>query len=360
MRAVVDQRSYNTTIKRRKGRQKRKEVHVTCHNIKEEDDADNTNNKAQRLTIYGVGYNQEGEIGLGHRSNLSSFTRLSFCDTMHITGIYYCSQSFFYTTASNELYCTGYNKYGQLGLGHTSEYIIKPTLNKYFKCADRAIDFISNSVCSYHTILKTQSGKLCGFGWNNNGQLGIGRKSFKESVPIELDAEIFATNYIISISCGFHHSLFLTDHGDIICVGSNQYGQTGFGSNVAEVLSPSIVDITNDIDMIGVQCGEYYSCCLDKNGNVFVIGRNDSGQLGLGDAAPAIKNEECAYRPKLIEWFKRKAIVITEIQCGDYHTLCLDSKGCVYAFGNNEYGQIGAMEDAADASSVNVPTQCKL
>ncbi len=55
---------------------------------------------------------------------------------------YHGSQSFFYVTCTNELYCCGYNKYGQLGLGHTSEYIIKPTLNKYFKNnSNRYIEF---------------------------------------------------------------------------------------------------------------------------------------------------------------------------------------------------------------------------
>ena len=183
---------------------------------------------------------------------------------MRIIGVYYGSQSFFYLTAGNELYCCGYNKYGQLGLGHTSEYIIKPTLNKYLSSEKKKIDYISNSVCSYHTILKTKNGKLYGYGWNNHGQLGIGKKSFKESVPIELTADVFDyTNYnIIQISCGFHHTLFLTDDGRVICCGSNQYGQLGFGSNVSQVITPSFIDAIKDV--ISVQCGEYYSTCLDK------------------------------------------------------------------------------------------------
>ena len=275
---------------------------------------------------------------------------------MDIIGVYYGSQSFFYLTASNELYCCGYNKYGQLGLGHTTEYIIKPTLNKYLSNSSRIISFISNSVCAYHTILVTRNGKLFGYGWNNNGQLGIGKKSFKESLPLELTSftQEFSDYNIIQISCGFHHTLFLTDDGRVICCGSNQYGQLGFGSNVTEVISPSFVDSLSNI--ISIQCGEYFSVCLDKNGNVFVFGRNDSGQLGLGSL---IKNEECVYKPKIIEYFKQNGIVITRIECGDYHCLCLDSKGCVYSFGNNEYGQVGCIDKKYD-SFVNIPALCKL
>ena len=278
--------------------------------------------------IYAVGYNEEGEIGLGHRSNLCDFTRLSFCDSMHITGVYYGSQSFFYLTANLDLYCCGYNKYGQLGLGHSTEYITKPTLNKHVR---ERVEFISNSVCAYHTILKTVKGRMYGYGWNSNGQLGIGRKSFKESVPQPLLLGMDVN--IISISCGFHHTLFLTDDGRVVCCGNNQYGQLGFGCNVDEVVSPTMVEWDGFEDMLSVQCGEYFSVSLDKAGNVWSFGRNDSGQLGLP------QKRDCVFTPKLVPYFKRKELVVAKVECGDFHVLCLDAKGSVYSWGNNEYGQ---------------------
>ena len=162
--------------------------------------------------------------------------------------------------------------------------------------------------------------------------------------------------HIISICAGFHHTLFLTDGGRVICCGSNQYGQLGFGENVTEVITPSFVDSSILKDIIAIQCGEYYSLCLDRHGNVWVFGRNDSGQLGLGSL---IKNEDCVYKPRILEYFKQNGIVITKIQCGDYHSLALDSQGNVYAFGNNEYGQVGCIDKKYD-SSVSTPTLCKL
>merc|ERR1739841_412425 len=77
---------------------------------------------------------------------------------------------------------------------------------------------------------------------------------------------------------------------------------------------------------------------------------------GLGDL---VKNNDCVFVPVVVEYFKERNIVITQIQCGDHHTLCFDAKGVVYAHGNNEHGQVGCSEKKYE-SFVSLPTKCVL
>ena len=51
--------------------------------------------------------------------------------------------------------------------------------------------------------------------------------------------------------------------------------------------------------------------------------------------------------------------MITKICCGDFHVLCLDSKGTVYAHGYNQHGQVGCFEKRYE-KAVSLPTRCVL
>lgn len=259
----------------------------------------------------------------------------------------------------------GYNKYGQLGLGHDTEYIIKPTLNKYFSSEHRQISFISKSVCSYSTIVKTKNGQLYGFGSNDHCQLGIGKKSFKEKVPVLLTSGAFDVYgatvdqlNVKAVSCGFHHTLFLTDSGRVICCGNNKFGQLGYGENVNELISPALIDAANLKNIEQIVCGEYFSLALNKRGAVYAFGKNDCGQLGLGDTLSS--DDDSVFVPTLIRWFQSNGITVEKVQCGDKHVLCLDSDGTSYAFGSNDYGQCGCDGKTNCFVRVSIPAAIKL
>jgi alpha-tubulin suppressor-like RCC1 family protein len=72
------------------------------------------------------------------------------------------------------------------------------------------------------------------------------------------------------------------------------------------------------------------SVCLDREGNVWSFGRNDGGELGLGDI-------HARYTPTKIKILKN----IIQISCKTLHTLCLDDQGKVWVFGNSKCGQLG-------------------
>ncbi len=68
------------------------------------------------------------------------------------------------------------------------------------------------------------------------------------------------------------------------------------------------------------------------DGKVYCWGKN-LGVLGNG------RNDCINYRPELNEYLSDKYII--DICCGHWHSLVLTNNGEVYAWGANEFGQIG-------------------
>ena len=77
----------------------------------------------------------------------------------------------------------------------------------------------------------------------------------------------------------------LDKNGNVWAWGNNRYGQLGNGvfsasSNVpVQVMKPGDVPLTG---IISIDAGFFHSLAVDEEGNVWVWGANDFGQLGLG------------------------------------------------------------------------------
>ncbi|XP_059059876.1 E3 ubiquitin-protein ligase MYCBP2 [Achroia grisella] len=79
-----------------------------------------------------------------------------------------------------------------------------------------------------------------------------------------------------SVACGLHHSVLLTENGDILTFGSNQYGQLGVGDihphhRVVRVRVPKCV---------AVAAGSNHTVLLTGDGTVYTFGCFQKGALG--------------------------------------------------------------------------------
>ncbi len=94
--------------------------------------------------------------------------------------------------------------------------------------------------------------------------------------------------FVSVVSCGQYHSVALTSFGQIFTWGSNQHGQLGLDS--ADILPtgnrrvwlPQEVKLEG-VFFVDVSAGGYHTLALTDSGQLYVFGRNDDGQLGLGD-----------------------------------------------------------------------------
>lgn len=94
----------------------------------------------------------------------------------------------------------------------------------------------------YHTVAKVKKGKdfvYHTWGKNDQGQLGVG--NFKsQAFPVEIKS--LRGKNIVKVAAGGFFTLFLTESGEILGCGSNEYGQLGLGEDYEFVPSESDSD----------------------------------------------------------------------------------------------------------------------
>ncbi len=126
------------------------------------------------------------------------------------------------------------------------------------------------SAGSSHALALRRDGKV--FIWGNH--LGI---EFQENSP----KEVKGLENVKAISAGNGHSLALKEDGSVWIWGGNSYGQLGNGSK-KNSLVPIKVENLPKIKKISAGGTCPYSIALDEEGNVWVWGCNNFGQLGDG------------------------------------------------------------------------------
>lgn len=135
-------------------------------------------------------------------------------------------------------------------------------------------------------------------------------------------------NEDISIGSSYTHG-FILNKNHIYFIGKNIYGKLGSKSGNLKNLTQSI-DL-NDIeysDIAKVALGEDHSVILTKSGDVYTVGSNKRGQLGL-DSPNSSKFTLVNIPDK-----------IRDIVCGDSFTVALTENGEMYGWGNNDYKQL--------------------
>jgi alpha-tubulin suppressor-like RCC1 family protein len=142
---------------------------------------------------------------------------------------------------------------------------------------------ISHIACGAQHIVIAANEKLYSVGRNIYGQLGTGNlKSSTKFVP--MSASLQAKT--VKIACGDYFTMVLTGDGQLYSVGANKYGQLGLGHKTdTEVLQL----VPFKLRIKDVACGHGFVLIVDEHGYVHACGRNHRGQLGIGHAQDQIK-----------------------------------------------------------------------
>uniref|UniRef100_A0A8B9JSP5 Si:ch73-190m4.1 n=1 Tax=Astyanax mexicanus TaxID=7994 RepID=A0A8B9JSP5_ASTMX len=141
---------------------------------------------------------------------------------------------------------------------------------------------------------------------------------------------ILSGTKVIQVACGNQHCMALTHDGQLFTWGENSSGQLGLGSGKSN--SPQPLRSLRGIPLAQISAGGDHSFALSLSGTVFGWGRNNAGQLGLGNA-------ENRSTPACVNHLNLKKTVF--ISCGEDHTATLSKGGTVFTFGSGRFGQLG-------------------
>lgn len=97
-------------------------------------------------------------------------------------------------------------------------------------------------------------------------------------------------------------------------------------------LPPEKVVLPTASPVTQIACGLHHTVVLTQNGEVFTFGSNQHGQLGTGD----LLNRTGPIQVKLNSF-------IVQIAAGSNHTVLLSSRGVVYTFGSHLKGQLARL-----------------
>lgn len=164
---------------------------------------------------------------------------------------------------TGQMWATGYNQLGQLGLGHNTD------VHQFTQVGST---FIWKTAATYrdHSLAVRDDGTLWATGDNSYGQLGTG-----DNVSKNIFTQIGTDNDWAKVSCGCYHSMALKDNGDVYACGRNDNFQLGTGDSVSV---SSFVKVASEC--LDIQCGLISSLIVGYDSSLWSVGSNSNGQLG--------------------------------------------------------------------------------
>jgi alpha-tubulin suppressor-like RCC1 family protein len=269
------------------------------------------------------------------------------------------------TLSTRQAKCWGSNVDGQLGLGSsvTSPRGDGPNemgnnLNP-LNLGSRASQAVTVGD-GYSCALLSNGGLKC-WGLNVDGQLGIGSANNRGDQAGELGENLPFVNLgsgltVKAVSALSNHTCAILSNDGVKCWGSNQAGQLGLGNTASRGTSANemgdllpFVDLGAGRTARGIGVGRFFSCALLDNAQVKCWGKNDQGQLGLGDTQNRGDSPgEMATLPAV-----NGGGPATLLAVGPNHACAILEDNRLKCWGSNGAGQLGLGDIAARGDQLN-------
>lgn len=218
--------------------------------------------------LYGIGYNNYGQLGLGHTTTQSAWVLTRSGVSAVWAGDYHTMC----LTSGGELLVVGCNMYGQLGLGDTTNRT----------AWTHAANNVLTAACgSSHSFYITSANVLMACGYNNYCQTGLSGTTNKTTWTQS------ATGVSL-VAAGQYHSLYVNTSSVLYAVGDNVYGALVQGNTTNKTAWTQCAPDGNAITgVIKVAAGIFhtvYQCGASGSPKyaIYAVGDNSSGQLGVG------------------------------------------------------------------------------
>ena len=223
--------------------------------------------------------------------------------------------------------------------GPTRNFDGVPLENNMFLGFQRVGPFIHSKTLITHVFTgPVASHTICldanrtGYAWgrNEDGQLGLG-DTINRYNPTPITA---ITSRIKSGACGPNHTLLYTTLGELYVTGRNDNGQLGIGNTISKHAFQTVNSLS---DVVAVSAGRDFSCAVSESGAVYSWGSPQYGQTGFGGEFKSLeKAGKWTYaltkRPEQILEGDIVGVKIVDVKSGPNHSCALDEMGQVYTW----------------------------
>lgn len=120
-------------------------------------------------------------------------------------------------------------------------------------------------------------------------------------------------------------SFFVLANGDLYALGNNTHGQLGVGDCITRNFPVKVNTSNLTAPVLKIATGKHHTLCLLSNGDLYGCGSNLFGQLGLGVGTRATQN--------FLTFTKIDLSNVVDIACGWDHSLVCNTEGHLYTFG---------------------------
>jgi alpha-tubulin suppressor-like RCC1 family protein len=215
-----------------------------------------------------------------------------------------------------------------------------------------------------------EGGDVKCWGYGFYGDTGRDSASSEGDMPDEMGDVLTPVNVgggrrVQSVTTGDNHTCVLLDDGHVRCWGRNQYGQLGLGdveergNDVGEMAALTDVNLGEGRTATAVEAGFFQTCAILDNSTVKCWGRNTMGALGLGlpdDAAMGTDaaGDDPGETVDVLPTVDLGRQDVVRISVGFDSACVIFEDETVKCWGDNTYGQLGIEGPSRGASPADM------
>jgi alpha-tubulin suppressor-like RCC1 family protein len=276
-------------------------------------------------------------------------------------------------TRLGDVWFKGYNTQGWAGNGHTTDcygWVKIPYLGPDASVSSKSCRIIGLTTSQHInggnydniTIYAIDSSyRLWTWGYNGNGECGIGNTTSPQTTPQLVTA---ITNCRM-VAAGIYHVMAVDNTGQLYTWGHNAQGQLGTGNTTAYT-SPQLIPGATNVYDIATSSGTYYSAgwnyyyhsyYLTNDGRLYGSGYNSYGELGNGNTTNQSSFTRCNPSLTFSDFVLSGSPVYQSIMA--LGGTPGSNSGLLYGWGYNGNGQTGnGTTTATQSSAVRPDTLC--
>ena len=234
-------------------------------------------------SVYDWGYNGFGQLGNGNTTNSSTPVKVTL--PAAATAVAAGAEMTEALLSNGDVWTWGEGTNGALGNGNST--------NHSSPVQTSMVSLVSAIAAGGQHSLLISVGVIYAFGYNGFGQLGDGTLANRRTrIPVSMPAGVNG----LAVAAGQDHSLAIGTNHKLYAWGYNGYGQLGNGNTVDNV-DPTPVNMPAGVNATAIAAGADSSYAIGSDGNLYAWGYNGLGELGDGNTSNALNPVQVSLTP---------------------------------------------------------------